>query len=265
MPGLCCSRDERASPSTSAHHIRQLHASSCTSPPACPPTFLPHLPSPQSLEACGSVDAAAASYRRAAELDASLAPAAGKALATLDRVASRQRCLLTLQGHQGTIYDAAAHPRALALGVVTTRLIATAGADASLRLWCSATGRQLQQLEGHGDWVTRLHWSACGCQLASASLDGTARLWRLDASSLLLSSGHMLSGHGGRVSCLAFSPCGSQLATGSGEGQVWLWSTADGSCQQKLSGHGGLVTAICFSPCGTLLASASGELQMLVL
>jgi WD40 repeat protein len=204
------------------------------------------------------VDAAVASYRRAAELDVSLAPAVGKALASLERAASRQRCLLTLQGHQGAIYDAAAHPQAVALGDVTSRLIATAGADASLRLWCSATGRQLQQLRGHSDRVTRLHWSACGSQLASASSDGTSRLWRLDACCLLLSPGHVLRGHGGRVSCLAFSPCGSQLATGSGEGQVWQWSTADGSCQQKLSGHGSLVTAVCFSPCATLLASASG-------
>ena len=199
-----------------------------------------------------------ASYRRAAELESRLAPAVGKALASLERAASRQRCLLTLQGHQGAIYAAAVHPHAVSLGVITAQLIATAGADASLRLWCSTTGRQLQQLGGHSDRLTRLHWSACGGRLASASLDCTVRLWRLDASCLLLSPGHVLSGHGGRVSCLAFSPCGGQLATGSSEGQVWLWSTADGSCQQKLSGHGSLVTAICFSPCGTLLASASG-------
>jgi len=243
---------------------KSVPAPARTSPLPVPPRLptSPHLPDPhsmQSLEACGSGAPAVASYRRAAELDASLSPAVAKALSTLERAASRKRCLLTLQGHQGPIYDAAIHPTPLTLGAVTTQLIATAGADASLRLWCSATGLQLQQLEGHGDRVTRLHWSPCGSLLASASLDGTARLWALQASSSLLSPAHVLTGHGGRVSCLAFSPCGSQLATGSSEGQVWLWSTADGSCQRKLSGHGSLVTAVCFSPCGSLLASASGR------
>ncbi|KAL4436870.1 hypothetical protein ABPG75_004009 [Micractinium tetrahymenae] len=206
----------------------------------------------QALEACGRASEAAAAFRRAAELDPELEAAAGAALAAAERRASRERCLAVLQGHRGAIYDAAVHPQAITLGSLPTRLVATAGADATVRLWCATTGSQLQLLPGHGDMVTGVAWSACGSLLASASLDGTARLWRLhrpgaggssaaetDAAGggrgagssgsspgQLLEALAVLSGHGGRVSCLEFSPDGALLATGTSEGQVWLRPTA---------------------------------------
>lgn len=163
----------------------------------------------------------------------------------------------------------------LALGSLLTPLVATAGADARVRLWC---GRLLQELSGHGDRVARLAWSPCGSLLATASLDGSARLWRLDAAAVeapgalealacgrqqlpLLVPGPVLQlPQGSRATCLAFSPDSRLLAAGSSEGAVWLLETAgDGSQPRRLSGHGGSVTSVCFSPCGQLLASASGQ------
>jgi hypothetical protein len=162
--------------------------------------------------------------------------------------------------------------KVLLLGSLRTQLVATAGADATIRLWCSTTGRQLQAVGGHGDRVTGLSWSPCGFRLASASLDGTARLWQLDAAALrapwdggqppcLLTQLVVCDGgeEDGRFSCLAFSPDGSLLATGSSGGQVRLWGVdGSGNCKSRLSGHGSLVSSVCFSQCGALLASASG-------
>ncbi len=135
------------------------------------------------------------------------------------------------------------------LGRLPTRLVATAGADTTVRIWCAATGRQLQVLASHSNMVTSVAWSACGALLASASLDGTARLWKLHEGLARSSTGEgagvsnsgtspgqlleafaVLEGRGGRVSCLGFSPDGALLATGTSEGQVWLWPTAN--CSQ---------------------------------
>ena len=69
------------------------------------------------------------------------------------------------------------------VGRLSTHIIATTGADCTVRLWCSSTGKQLQVLGGHKDRATCMQWSECGSFLASGSLDGTARLWGVQAAS----------------------------------------------------------------------------------
>src|SRR5436853_7534335 len=51
------------------------------------------------------------------------------------------------------------------------RLIASGGADQTIRLWEAATGRLLRVLEGHFDDVACLCFAPDGRPLASASLD----------------------------------------------------------------------------------------------
>ena len=155
--------------------------------------------------------------------------------------------------------------QAVTLGRLSTQLLATGGSDGALRLWCSVTGRQLQLLSGHTDRVTRLAWSPCGGLLASASLDGTARLWQLQDNAdphnsdshasaghgaggsnkggaagelplLLPAGGPVVSIEGGRPSCLAFSPDSSLLAVGSSEGAVWLVGTGAAAAADGCNG-----------------------------
>jgi tetratricopeptide (TPR) repeat protein len=94
----------------------------------------------QALEACRATNAAAHSYQRAVELDASLEPAAARALAALERHESRNRCLALLQGHQGAIYDAAVHPQ------VCARIDACILQGKHQLQWSSAHVARLQQL-----------------------------------------------------------------------------------------------------------------------
>lgn len=177
------------------------------------------------------------------------------------------------QSSRTTSRSATAPPlQSVMIGSLPIQLVATAGADHTIRLWCTSTGCQLQALRAHQDRVTRLRWSPCGSLLASASLEGGTRLWHLHPSVLaaspcstgtqLLAPEAVLQGDEaeGRTSCLAFSPDSSLLATGSSTGTVRLWATTggEGGSHQKLGGHGSLVSSVCFSPCGTLLASASG-------
>lgn len=80
--------------------------------------------------------------------------------------------------------------------------------------------------------VTALAWSAAGV-LASASLDTTAQLHRLEAGSVCTVT---LSGHQGRVTSLAFVDQGSKLVTASTDRTLRVWEVNSGACLHTLTG-----------------------------
>jgi WD40 repeat protein len=82
--------------------------------------------------------------------------------------------------------------------------------------------------------------------LASASEDGTARIWR-DGAAVVL------RGHRAAVRQVAFSPDGTIAATASIDGSVKLWQP-NGSLMQTLQVNGA-VTDVIFSPNGKTLAA----------
>ena len=63
-----------------------------------------------------------------------------------------------------------------------------------------------------------------GKVLATASTDGTAKVW--DAASGRLLSTHL--GHRGGVQAVAFAPTGSAIATAGDDGTVRLWRPIGG-------------------------------------
>ena len=74
-------------------------------------------------------------------------------------------------------------------------------------------------MTGHLRDVVAISFSPDGQLLASASSDGTARLWRI-ADSTELASYKALAGS---ISCIAFSQDGRTLATGGSDKNVLLW------------------------------------------
>merc|ERR1711964_224586 len=91
--------------------------------------------------------------------------------------------------------------------------------------------------------------------LASASHDGTIRLWDAETGLELQTMG----GHNGPISSVAYSPDGTTLASASFDGTIKLWHAETGQelQQSPLSGHSDMVFSVAYSPDGTTLASAS--------
>ena len=75
------------------------------------------------------------------------------------------------------------------------KLVASASADGTIRLWDSATGAARRTLEGHSDWVMAVAFSPDGKLVASASSDRTVRLWDSATGAVRCK----LKGHLGRV------------------------------------------------------------------
>src|SRR5262249_13579459 len=105
-------------------------------------------------------------------------------------------------------------------------------------------------------------WSGDGRTLASASEDGTIKLWDL-------ATGHeraTLKGHNGHVMAEARNRDGTTLASGGGgldaqgksvPGEVKLWDAATGQERASLKGDHRLVWSVAWSVDGKTLASAA--------
>jgi WD40 repeat protein len=113
-------------------------------------------------------------------------------------------------------------------------------------------------LRGHTHIVFDLAWSPDGAQLASASWDGTVRMWRVADGALL----HTLEHIGVEwVTSVAWSPDGVRLASAAeGWEVVQVWRAADGALLHTLE-HIGVewMTSVAWSPDGAQLAFASDD------
>jgi WD40 repeat protein len=167
-------------------------------------------------------------------------------------------CLHTLTGHTGGPFGVAFSPDG--------RLLATASDNGTVQLWDPGTGDCLRTLTGHNEVVMRtpLHggevvngvaFSPDGRLLATASSNGTARLWDPGTGDCL----RTLTGHNGGVMSAAFSPDGRLLATAGWDTTVRLWDAGTGDCLRTLTGHTSWAYGVAFSPDGLLLASSSDD------
>jgi len=118
-----------------------------------------------------------------------------------------------------------------------------------IRIWRKGIQSLYRVWQAHTDNTYALSFSPDKHCLASASWDGTVKLWDLESGALLWTGWHS-----GNVQCLAFAPDGSILASGGHDATVRLWDPKNGTNWQTLP-HPGNVFAITWSPDGHLLVS----------
>jgi WD40 repeat protein len=111
--------------------------------------------------------------------------------------------------------------------------------------------REEYQFVGHNDSVNSVYFSPTGNALATASYDGTAKLWDLQGNCLVT-----FTGHHQRVNSVSFSPTGNALATASSDKTARLWDL-QGNCLVTFTGHHQWVNSVSFSPNGDTIATAS--------
>jgi WD40 repeat protein/tetratricopeptide (TPR) repeat protein len=122
--------------------------------------------------------------------------------------------------------------------------------------------RLVRRLEGHQNYCISVIFSQDGSRMASASYDGTARIWDTATwkTMQVLNNPDPSSDQGGRrVLDVAFSPDTELLATASHEGNVHIWNVQSGELTRTLQGHTNGVWSVAFSPDGKTLASGSQD------
>jgi len=138
-------------------------------------------------------------------------------------------------------------------------LVATGGSDRNVNLWDGVTGQFLYALQGHGDMVRKLTFSAEGDLLASGSDDGTVIVWDVASGQ----PRQTWTGDGKSLFSLAFSTDDRWLAAGIGP-DVTVWDVDSGQVQATLEGYvstagrgySSAASDLAFSPDGKLLATA---------
>jgi eukaryotic-like serine/threonine-protein kinase len=149
---------------------------------------------------------------------------------------------LTLFGHTENVNSVAFSPDG--------KRIASGSSDNSVKVWETATGKEILTFKGHADRVWSVAFSPDGGRIASGSADHTVRVWNAATARVLLTFSHQGAG----FDSVGFSPDGKWIASSTGDETI-LWDASTGKASPTpLAG-----SHPAFSPDGKRLATADSE------
>jgi WD40 repeat protein len=151
-------------------------------------------------------------------------------------------------------------------------LIASAGDDAAVCLWESASGRLAGMLEEETDPISGIDFSTDGCRLAARTSTGGVRMWAIEwtteggrtmvsAKSLWEAPASGAPPRGGATAGPVFSPEGRLVAIGLGDGTIAVREGKSGRVEKILRDGAGsaAIGAVAIRPDARFLASADAE------
>ena len=144
------------------------------------------------------------------------------------------------------------YPTSLAL-VPGAPIVVVGGSDRTVRVFDAAAGRCLREIAAHDDAVTAV--AAGATRLASASRDGTVRLWSREDGRPLA----RLALPTGRALALVLDEAQSRVVAAGDDGVVRDWGIHSRELVRSYVSHAQPVQALALSPDGSLLLSGSSD------
>jgi RNA polymerase sigma factor (sigma-70 family) len=163
----------------------------------------------------------------------------------------------SLPAHAGPVFGLALAPEG--------DLLATGGADATVKVWDAHGSGEPQVFLGHRDHVQSVAFFRHRRAVVSGSRDGTARIWDIGSGKEVL----VLKGNGAAIEALAVAPDDALIATASSDA-IRLWPIPAASPPRQgaaaevaeiaiLPGEGRAFLSVAFSPNGRWLAGAGAD------
>ncbi len=163
--------------------------------------------------------------------------------------------LVELGGHTGSVRRVIFSPDGLRPRLRREHLGRVRAVGRDEALGCPRQPGTTPACRGHTGGITGVAFSPDGRRLASASRDGTVRVWDATYGKELT----LLRCPRGWATWVAFSPDGRRLASAHGDGTVRVWDTSSWAELRALRGHKDIVFCVEFSPDGKSLASGSRD------
>jgi WD40 repeat protein len=138
------------------------------------------------------------------------------------------------------------------------QFLASSDSEGRIYLWAlhgSDQAALVATIAEHSRAVTGLAFSPDGRTLASASWDGTVKLWSVPEGLLV----ETLPGERGPMSRVAWSPDGRTLACSGQDNMIWLWSVEDAAYRTVIRGHAARIRGMVFTPDSLRLLSGGDD------
>ena len=157
--------------------------------------------------------------------------------------------LHAFKGHTEPIYSLAFTPDG--------KMLATGSFDNTLKLWDTATGKEIKTYGGamgHQKGIMSAAISPDGQYLATGSSDNTLRIWDLPMETPMRTQPHPTG-----VSSVALSVDGTKVAYAGADGQIKFVNAVDFKELSKVAPQTGGVTSLSFNPNAQILAAGGKD------